>query len=192
MVTFVRTFPQWTPWAGDADCHASSPQSPPCRRPKVRHAQLRPKARAGQRSLGAPLPTKGAPLRGPVVMPAKGQSRATLPWGSSPRKGCPFAGPPALVRNDMQKTETRLRVQRRFSGSTPAVPWFYADARQVSACHCEERSDVAIRTPCGSAWRKVVLWANTQLLRICRKWYHLAKFPCGVTDCHTSVRTGSQ
>ena len=68
----------------------------------------------------------------------------------------------ALVRNDMQKTETRLRVQRRFSGSTPAVPWFYADTRQVTACHCEERSDVAIRTPCSSTKRKAILWANTE------------------------------
>ena len=62
---------------GDADCHASSPQSPPC------------------------------------PAPAKGQSRATLPYGSSPRKGCPFAGPHALVRNDMLKTVTRLRLQGR-------------------------------------------------------------------------------
>ena len=33
-------------------------------------------------------------------------------------------------------------------------PWYYvlatADARQISACHCEERSDGAIRSPCGS------------------------------------------
>ncbi len=55
------------------------------RRPKVRHAPRRPKASGG----------------------------ATLPWGSSPRKGCPFAGPHALARNDMQKTETCQRVQER-------------------------------------------------------------------------------
>ena len=96
---------------GDADCRTSSPQSPPCRRPKVRHAQLRPKARAGQRSLGSPFPTKRAALRGPVVMPAKGRSWATLPWGSPPRKRYPFAGAPALVRNDMLKVVTRLRLQ---------------------------------------------------------------------------------
>ena len=34
--------------------------------------------------------------------------------------------------------------------------------------------------------------ANTQLLRIRPKYCQLAKFPCGVTDCRTSVRTGSQ
>ena len=50
--------------------------------PKVRHALLRPKARAGQRSLRAPLPAKGAPLRGPRP----------------------------LVRNDMQKAGTWLRL----------------------------------------------------------------------------------
>ena len=63
----------------------------------------------------------------------------------------------ALVRNDMQKVVVWLRVQRRFSGSTPAVPWFYADTRQVSACHCEERSDVAIRSPCGSTQQNATI-----------------------------------
>ena len=89
--------------AGRTDCHASSPQSPPC------------------------------------PAPAKGQSRATLPWGSFPHKACRFAGPrgyagqrpelgnaplglpspqkvplcggPALARNDMLKVVTRLRLQ---------------------------------------------------------------------------------
>ena len=63
----------------------------------------------------------------------------------------------ALVRNDMQKVVVWLRVQRRFSGSTPAVPWFYADTRQVSACHCEERSDVAIRISCGSTQQNATI-----------------------------------
>ena len=31
-----------------------------------------------------------------------------------------------------------------------------------SACHCEERSDVAIRSPCSTASQKAVLWANTK------------------------------
>ena len=74
----------------------------------------------------------------------------------------------------------------------PVVRSCGANTRQVSACHCEERSDVAIRTPCGSAKRKAILWANTQLLRICPKDYQLAKFLCGDADCRTSVRTGSQ
>ena len=63
----------------------------------------------------------------------------------------------ALVRNDMQKTGTYSRVQRRFSGSTPAVPWFYADTRQVSACHCEERSDGTIRISCGSTQQNATI-----------------------------------
>ena len=58
--------------------------------------------------------------------------------------GCKNVG-----RNDMQKAETCLRVQGRF-GSTPAVPRYCADRRQVFACHCEERSDVAIRFSCSS------------------------------------------
>ena len=83
----LRICPGSSQFAGhscrDADCHTSWLQSPPCRRPKVRHAQLRPKARAGQRSLGTPLPAKGNPLRGPH----------------------------ALVRNDMQKTDGLQRLQ---------------------------------------------------------------------------------
>ena len=59
---------------------------------------------------------------------------------------------------------------RRFSGSMPAVPGNYADTRQISACHCEERSDVAIRTPCGSAKQEAILRANTEkCIRICPK-----------------------
>ena len=125
---------------GDADCRTSSPQSPPCRRPKVRHAQLRPKTRAGQRSLGAPLPTKGAPLRGPY----------------------------ALVCNDMQKAGAWLRVQGRFpavpwyDADTRQVIACHCvvasvGTQQVLACHCEERSDVAIRTPCSSTKRNATI-----------------------------------
>ena len=38
-----------------------------------------------------------------------------------------------------------------------------ADTRQISACHCEERSDVAIRSPCSGAEREAILWANTKV-----------------------------
>ena len=48
-------------------------------------------------------------------------------------------------------------VARTLSGSTPAVPRYCADRRQVFACHCEERSDVAIRNSCGSTNRKAIL-----------------------------------
>ena len=51
---------------------------------------------------------------------------------------------------------------RTLSGSTPAVPRYDGATRQVSACHCEERSDVAIRTPCSSTKRKAILKANTE------------------------------
>ena len=79
----------------------------------------------------------------------------------------------ALARNDMQKHATWVRMQRRgvqwhtegggvgavargwctasgqgrFSGSIPAVPWYYVDRQQITACHCEERSDGTIRSP---------------------------------------------
>ena len=53
----------------------------------------------------------------------------------------------------------------------PVVRPCSANTQQVFACHCEERSDVAIRNSCGSAKRKAILWANTEKLRICPKYY---------------------
>ena len=46
----------------------------------------------------------------------------------------------ALVRNDMQKTGTYSRVQGR-----PPL------------CHCEERSDGTIRSPCGSTQQNATI-----------------------------------
>ena len=85
----------------------------------------------------------------------------------------------ALVRNDMQKEETCQRLQgrlrndmqkavacQRLQGRFPAVhrQCVLAPAHTCppSACHCEERSDVAIRNSCGSTNRKAILWANTK------------------------------
>ncbi len=89
------------------------------RRPKVRHV-VAPKSAmpsSGQRPEqgNAPLgllSPQSVPLCGaPWLCRPKASGGATLPWRSSPRKGCPFAGAPALVRNDMLKEEARLRLQ---------------------------------------------------------------------------------
>ena len=111
------------------------------------------------------------------------------------------------------KTVACLRLQGRFPGSTPAVPRYYADTRQVFAyhcvghsdglsvspgstqytvrgdgcaracrvygCHCEERSDMAIRSPCGRTKRKVIFWANTK---------STAKSPGQQPTCQVSLR----
>ena len=75
-------------------------------------------------------------------------------------------------------------------GRGRGLPWHYvaaeADACHVSACHCEERSDVAIRSPCGSTWQRVVPKANPQLVRIRPSSCQLVRYPCGDADCHTS------
>ena len=68
-----------------------------------------------------------------------------------------------------------------------------ANTKQIFACHCEERSDVAIRI----SLRQGITESSTsgeygKVLRIRPKYYLLAKFLCGDADCHTSVRTGSQ
>ena len=99
--------------------------------------------------------------------------------------GCKNVG-----RNDMQKAETCLRVQGRF-GSTPAVPRYCADRRQVSACHCEERGSRP------ATWQSVLLAAvhNEEQyfgrirkgLRICPKWCQLARLFCGGERIATPV-----
>ena len=117
----------------DADCHTSSPQSPPC------------------------------------SPPAEGQRGSNAPLGLLSPQRVPLCGAPhALVRNDMLKTGRCARVQGRFRQYTGSAPWqtrthskflhviarsivACADTWQISACHCEERSDVAIRSPCGGA-----------------------------------------
>ena len=67
-----------------------------------------------------------------------------------------------------------------------------AKAGRVSAYHCEERSDVAIRSPRSNAKWEAAPKANPQLFRICPSSGQLARLSCGEADCHTSVRTGSQ
>ena len=46
-------------------------------------------------------------------------------------------------------------------GRGRGLPWHYvaaeADACHVSACHCEERSDVAIRISCGSTQQNATI-----------------------------------
>ena len=79
--------------------------------------------------LVAPKSAMSSPQSPPCPAPAKDQSRATLPWVSFPRKGCPFAGSPSLARNDMQKTDTRVRLQGRHTLRRPkasggaTLPW---------------------------------------------------------------------
>ncbi len=98
----------------------------------------------------------------------------------------------ALARNDMQKTGSCQRLQGRF----PAVPWqrplANADTWQISACHCEERSDVAIRSPAAAQTEKQSFGRIRKALRICPNGSKLSRYFCGETDCRTSVRTGSQ
>ena len=60
------------------------------------------------------------------------------------------------------------RKKRRVSG-----------CKDVPHCHCEERSDVAIRSPCGSTERKAVLWANSQFLCIRPSNSGLSGYPAG-------------
>ena len=54
-----------------------------------------------------------------------------------------------------------------------------AKAGRVSACHCEERSDVAIRSPRSNAKWEAAPKANPQLFRICPSSGQLARLSCG-------------
>ena len=121
-----------------------------------------------------------------------------------------------VVRNDMLKTGKCARVQGRF----PAAPRYCANRRQVFACHCEDALGqkrgtfhpcLEVRKPTrfmdviarSEATRQSVLFAAAQnekqhfgrirsSLRVRLKCYFSLPFPAGRTDCHTSVRTGSQ
>ena len=75
----------------------------------------------------------------------------------------------ALARNDMLKTGACQRMQvggheeKCVDGS--GFTWYnvlaYADTQQVSACHCEERSDAAIRSPAAAQSKTQLFPANT-------------------------------
>ena len=54
----------------------------------------------------------------------------------------------------------RSKATGQFASPSRQCPLANADTRHVLACHCEERSDVAIRFSCGSTKRKAILWAN--------------------------------
>ena len=116
----------------------------------------------------------------------------------------------ALVRNDMLKTGRCARVQGRFRQYTGSAPWqtrthsiflhviarsivACADTWQISACHCEERSDVAIRFSLRwSMTESSTLGEYAKRHEFARGSANLQSFSAGRTDCHTSVRTGSQ
>ena len=67
----------------------------------------------------------------------------------------------ALVRNDMLKTDMRLRVQGHGARVLLGKVLANADRLQVTACHCEERSDAAIRISAEILGKQVLLRANS-------------------------------
>ena len=95
---FIVAFP-----CGDADCHTSSPQSPPCPAPA--------KGRSRATLPWVSFPHKAcrfAGSRGYAVRRPAGEQRSL--GAPLPAKGHPLRGPHALVRNDMPKTDTRQRM----------------------------------------------------------------------------------
>ena len=90
----------------------------------------------------------------------------------------------ALVRNDMPKTDALLQMQGGGARVLPGKVLANADTQQISACHCEERSDGTIRSPCSTTSQKAVLWANTKNATNSPKSAFIVAFPCGDADCH--------
>ena len=83
-----------------------------------------------------------------------------------------------VVHNDMLKTGTRLRMHGR------GARW------HLPHCHCEERSDAAIRSPCGSTKPK----SNTLGEYEKRDGFPLGKRSCPrgqlhVSACHCEERS---
>ncbi len=116
----------------------------------------------------------------------------------------------ALARNDMLKTDALLRMQGGGARVLPRKVLANADTRQVSACrcelrscnrrngfpsacHCEERSDVAIRSPCSTTSQKAVLWANTKkCYEFAQTSAYLPGISAGTRIATPLKRTGSQ
>ena len=98
------------------------------RRPKVRHALLWPLARAGQRSLGTPLPAKGSPLRGPH----------------------------ALARNDIHKLAACPHCKNALPGQIPTRLWVHPAAppcnRRSPSVFC-----MSLRGAGRGTWQSVLL-----------------------------------
>ena len=100
-------------------------------------------------------------------------------------------------RNDMLKFAAYQRLQGRSpSGKTrnrlpvcleapPCIRWrvpVFCMSLRTSA-----HTGVAIRFPCGNTKQIAALKANLQLLRVCPKYYWLAKYFCREADCHVAA-----
>ena len=66
-----------------------------------------------------------------------------------------------MGRDGVQKEEARVGVQGRVPAVFRQCPLANADTRHVLACHCEERSDVAIPGPAEILGKQVLLRANS-------------------------------
>ena len=87
----------------------------------------------------------------PVSLRRRGLPHQCAHWFAMTCRNLPgVCGCKNVVHNDMLKTGTRLRMHGR------GARW------HLPHCHCEERSDVAIRSPAVGQNRKAILWANTE------------------------------
>ena len=94
----------------------------------------------------------------PVIARRKAMGQSASPCGSTKREAVLQANTKSVTDFPWESVVAHadsymfLHVIAR-SGAT----W---QSASPCVCHCEERSDVAIRIPCGSAKRTAVLWAN--------------------------------
>ena len=98
----------------------------------------------------------------------RGLPRQCAPWlAMTCRRRWRFCGCKAVRREGCAERRTYVRVQGRPPIVIARSVVASADTQQVLACHCEERSDVAIRISCGSTSETQLFPANTEKLRIC-------------------------
>ena len=91
----------------------------------------------------------------PVSLRRRGLPHQCAHWFAMTCRNLPgVCGCKNVVHNDMLKTGTRLRMHGR------GARW------HLPHCHCEERSDGAIRSPAVGQNEKEIPSANTHLLRI--------------------------
>ena len=107
-------------------------------------------------------PAKGSPLRGEESQVRPCNRRRVSVFSLSLR-GAKRRGNPLPRRKSQEKVALKANSWA-VAGLPRQHPLAHVATRQSFACHCEERSDVAIRVPAGKPGKLALLWANPQHL----------------------------
>ena len=132
------------------------------------------------------------------ILRIRPKAHLSLPFPAGTRIATPVC---ALVRNDMQKTGTRQRVQGGGTRGKVRRRWQFCLVQRPclcghAACFCMSLRGAQRRGNPFSLQHSITesstLGEYEKMLRIRPNISQFARHFCGDADCHTSVRTGSQ